>query len=53
MICTIKQHNMSENTIDGESQEVDIDDIEWDKDHDWSILRFSYEKSSGEYLQQL
>ena len=46
-----KQNNMSENTIDGESQEADIDDIEWDKDHDWSISRFSYEKSSGEYLK--
>ena len=48
-----KQNNMSENTIDGESQEADIDDIEWDKDHDWSISRFSYEKSSGEYLKKL
>ena len=41
---------MSENMIDGQSQEADIDDIKQDKDHDWSISRFSYERSSGEYF---
>ena len=46
-----KPNNISENTIDVQSREADIDDIEWDKDHDWSISRFSYEKSSGEYLK--
>ena len=46
-----KRCNVSENTINGESQKADIDDIEWDKDHDWSISRLSYEKSSGEYLK--
>ena len=46
-----KNNNMSENTIDGQSQEADIDDIECDKDHDWSISRFSYKKSSDEYFK--